>query len=140
MEHRDWLEGTGITGVEWGRWTRGTGDAERNVVGVTLRGAYGPERQSQPSRVLRMSIAAVLRWEARPPHAVLLDVSQLEYFGGDTLVNWTDLLEDEETRVSYLCSPANAPHVKSLLDEYGDEERFGAFSTLTEALDFAFAR
>ena len=136
--HQVWLEGSGMTNVEIFSWTRSEGDGGGSVVGVNLSGAFGPTKQSESSRVLRMAIAAASAWGSLPPLGFIVDMRDTLYSGGDMLLSsWEAIVP--AARVAYVCNPQNLSFVQSLLDEQADEDQVRAFLSESDALDFLFA-
>jgi hypothetical protein len=82
-------------------------------------------------------------WTTCAPDALVLDMSQLAYFGGDTLLAWESIFlllsfDEEKIRVSFICNNENIEHVRSLIAEVADEERTQAFVSEEHAFEFAF--
>jgi len=87
-----------------------------------------------------MLVPAAMVWEQPRTVGLVIDMSCLEYFGGDTLLSWDFLIDGkamEGFRIAFLCSAENVPHVDSLLEEFGDA-RMRAFTAEQDALAFAF--
>jgi len=135
VEWQNWMDGSGIGAVEVLQLKQ---SETRPVVKVSLHGEYLCDGQNESARVLRMAMAAALAWEHRLPVGVVLDLTDLNYFGGDTLVAWDGLLAAEPfgSRVAFLCNDSNWWHVQSLLDEVGDATSMRAFRTEQDALLF----
>jgi len=114
MKYESWLDGSGISEASIGRWETEEDSEARTVLRVILRGEYGEGRKGRASaRHLRMLISAAMAWEQPRTVGLVIDMSCLEYFGGDTLLSWDFLLDEEgmdDFRIAFLCSAENAPH------------------------------
>lgn len=144
MNTRNWLEGSGIDSVAIAQISATSALGKARAVKVALGGEYGLPYQHEAARVLRMAVSAALAWEHLPPVGLLIDLGNLRYFGGDTLLlAWDSLLEahddasrSAQCRLAFLCSPENRQRVQSLIDEAADERSVRTFLNEGEAMDF----
>lgn len=82
-----------------------------------------------------MAVSAVLAASHHAPLGIVLDLRELEYFGGDSLLNWEGLISGpQRPRGALLCSDSNYASVRDLLDDQGDEDWTRAFKAEEEAL------
>lgn len=143
MKYEHWLSDSGITHVDVGSWTKGV-SGELHVARVALSGVYESDDAPSSSRVLRMAIAAALSHQLVAPIGLVLNVTELEYWGGDSLLSWLDLVAAGREapavdifRTAFCCGPQNVAHVKSLIEDSGDEDYQRVFMSEDDALLFA---
>jgi hypothetical protein len=125
VQLHSWREGINIS-FDIYRWSTG----ERNVDGllVTFSGTYRPGSAGNPDgRFIAMVMAAALAWETG--HGAVIDLSALDYVGGDYLSYWSSFIPDSRRKapkgfpVATCCSQSNIDAVRSLFASEGDDEQ-----------------
>lgn len=94
---------------------------------------------------MAMVVAAALAWERGPGIGLVVDMSDLEYSGGDRLFLWKYKvanvgLKGPAYKVALVQSPKNHDRIQSLLEEEEDQHLMKAsFDTLDDAINYVIS-
>jgi hypothetical protein len=133
--------------VEWNvKLCKSTTEKE-HLIWVKFMGDPCPDDGPDAGEFMMMVVTGALACIEGPGAGLLVDLSNVEYRGGDELFRWlyaltVHRLERKSYGLALVCSPANRPHVETLLEvDYDDEElRNAIFMAVEPALDYLWSR